>query len=130
MEKESRMLTVDWKPNPNDHYFHLDYFNPDGVNVGGVYMIWQGGNQARVIQVGQGENIGQHLRSLNKDPAIIAYNQYGKLYVTWAAVPASIRSGVARYLIDTWRPLIAKTFPMIFPIAVNSPFDSSYSLHL
>ena len=123
------MLTVDWKPNPNDPSFHLDYFNPNGVNVGGVYVIWHGGTQPRVVQVAQGENIGQHLRSLNKDPAIMAYKQYGELYVTWAAVPASIRGGVERYLIDTYRPLIATSFSMIFPIAVSSPFDSSYSIH-
>lgn len=117
------MLTVEWVQRKDDHWCRLERLDLDSVDTGGVYMIWHGGDQPRVVRVGQGGDIAQQLQRLKEAPEILAYKNYGELYVTWAAVPASKRDGVVCYLTENWSPLIGKPCPLIFPITVNSPFD-------
>lgn len=121
-EREYRLMDVEWVKCQNDRWCHLERVNVNAVETVGVYLIWHGGETSRVVRVGQGE-IAERLRWHREDPQILAYNQYGALYVTWASVPADKRDGIECYLTETWTPLISKAFPMIFPISVNSPFD-------
>ena len=115
-------MEVEWIKNQDDEWCHLDRINVQGVQTMGVYLIWHGGDLPRVIRVGQGD-IAECLHAHRTDPQILAYQQYGALYVTWASVPMANRDGIECYLTETWVPLIRhKTFPMIFPMAVNSPF--------
>ncbi len=119
---ESRMMHVDWIRCKNIGPCHLESVDLESVDMVGVYVIWHGGPQPRVVRVGQGD-IARCLQQHRDEAEILAYKKYGELFVTWADVPASKRDGIESYLTETWSPLIARTFPMIFPIAVNSPFD-------
>ena len=85
-------------------------------------MIWHGGDEPKVIRVGQGD-IAMRVAGLRKDTQVLSFKEQGELYVTWAAVSASKRDGVMSYLIENWKPLISKASPMVFPITVNSPFE-------
>jgi hypothetical protein len=114
-------MEVEWVKCQNDRGCHLERVNVDDVETVGVYLIWHDGETPRVVRVGQGET-AECLRWHREDPQTLAFKQYGELYVTWASVPASKRDGIVCYLTETWTPLIGKAFPMIFPIAVNSPF--------
>ena len=91
------------------------------VDSTGVYIIWREGNPARVVRIGKGD-IAARLGAHRRDPAVLAYNGYGTLRVTWAVVPAHQLDGVERYLANTWPPLIGDAFPAVAPLAVNSPF--------
>ena len=115
-------MEVEWVKCHDDIWCNLERVHLDDVQTVGMYLIWHGGETPRVVRVGQGD-IAEHLRWHRKDPKILAFKQYGELYVTWASVPASKRDGIECHLTETWTPLIGKAFPMIFPIAVNSPFD-------
>ena len=117
-------MKIDWVKREDDGWCHLERVNLDHVATNGVYLIWHGGENPRVIKVGQGD-IALRICKLRKDPSILAYNPYGELYVTWAQVPASKRDGVVSYLTETWLPLLNKPNSMVFPITVNSPFEES-----
>lgn len=95
--------------------------NLSKVSAYGVYIIWHGGSTPRVVRVGQGD-IAERLTAHRGDPIILAYEKFGTLYVTWAAVPVRLVDGVERYLAERWRPLIGDRFPHVAPLAVSSPF--------
>jgi len=87
----------------------------------GVYVIWHAGRPSRVVHVGQG-NIARRLALHRADPEIIQYNRKGRLFVTWAAVSSDAdRSGIARFLADRYRPLVADAPRVVVPVAVNLP---------
>lgn len=86
----------------------------------GVYVIWHGGDNPRVVRVGQGD-IADRLGRHRADNAILKYQSLG-LFVTWASVPAAQLDGVERYLADSWNPLVGDAFPDCVPIAVNQPW--------
>lgn len=117
-------MQVTWKKCGDDgHWCSLENLDLDSVgDTAGVYIIWHEGNPARVVRVGQGR-IRDRLDAHRNDPAILAYNQYGKLRVTWASVPSNERDGVEKYLSKTWVPLVGDAFPEANPIAVNSPWS-------
>jgi hypothetical protein len=115
-------MEVEWVKCQYDRWCHLEQVMVDEVETVGVYVIWHGGETPRVVRVGQGE-IAERIRWHRGDSQTLIFKQYGELYVTWASVPADKRDGIVCYLTETWTPLISKTFPLIFPIAVNLPFD-------
>jgi hypothetical protein len=91
------------------------------IDAVGVYVIWHEGNPSRVVRVGHGR-ISECLHYHQEDPEVLTYGRYGTLRVTWAAVPPNQLEGVARYLAEHWRPLVADRPLKVLPIAVNSPF--------
>lgn len=96
--------------------------NLSSVTEEGVYMIWHGGNPARVVYVGQGdvaERIAQHRTRTD----ILNYEAHGTLYVTWASVPVAQRDGVERFLADHLNPLVGDAHPQAAPISVNLPWS-------
>jgi hypothetical protein len=104
------------------HWCDLELLDLQSVTARtGVYVIWHEGNPSRVVRIGQGD-IAVRLGAHRRDPAFLAYRKYGKLRVTWAAVPAHQLDGVERYLANSWPPLIGDAFPDAAPLAVNSPF--------
>ena len=117
------MISVTWmKCGNNGHYCDLELLDLNSITAkGGVYVIWHEGNPSRVVRIGQGD-IASRLAAHRQDPAILAYKRFGKLRVTWAAVPDHQRDGVERYLANTWPPLVGDAFPAVVPLAVNSPF--------
>ena len=86
----------------------------------GVYIIWHGGQAAKVVYVGQG-TIRDRLREHRSDNRIQQYAGFD-LFATWASVPPQNRSGVERHLADKWQPLVGTNHPDANPIEVNSPW--------
>ena len=116
------MLNLHWIKAQNGNWLPLEDVNLDDVNTAGVYVIWHTGNPGRVVYVGQGDVKARLTSHRTNNKAILNYRQQGALRVTWAAVPASQRDGVERYLADTWKPLVGDAHPDVLPIAVNSPW--------
>lgn len=119
------MLQLKWKKCGDDnHWCSLKLLKLETANADGVYVIWHEGNEdvpPRTVKVGQGDvpdRLGKH----RKDARITAYEKYGALRVTWAAVPAEQKDGVERYLADLLNPLVGDAYPDVEPIPVNSPF--------
>lgn len=94
-----------------------EYFNKD---VSGVYVIWHGGPNPKVVCVGRG-NIKECITKHRKDPKIQQY-EYLELYVTWASVPKEYQDGAGAYLADEWDPIVGERHPQTPPIKVNSPW--------
>lgn len=94
-----------------------EHFN----NMNGVYVIWHGGTDPRVVYVDQG-NIKERLTAHRSDKRIQQYD-YLDLYVTWATVPEAYRKGVVEYLANVWNPKIPHHKQNIPPIEVNSPWQ-------
>jgi hypothetical protein len=116
------MISVAWMKYGSDgHYCDLELLDLGTITAkNGVYLIWHEGDH-RVVRIGQGD-IGTRLGAHRRDSAVLACKKYGKLRVTWAAVPAHQLDGVERYLSNTWPPLIGDAFPDVAPLVVNSPF--------
>jgi hypothetical protein len=120
---EVRWITCKGDGGQGTQWCPLETVDLESIGViAGVYIIWHEGNPSRVVRVGQGAPIKDRLGAHRLDREITAYGQIGKLRVTWAAVPASQRDGVERYLADKWKPLVGDAFPNAVPIAVNSPW--------
>ena len=94
-----------------------DHFN----DKDGVYMIWHGGPEPKVVYIGQG-NIRERLYDHRNDPKIQQYTHLD-LYVTWATVFGQDRNGVEAYLADYWNPKVGERHPDARHIHVNSPWD-------
>jgi hypothetical protein len=114
------MLPLQWVRLENGGFCPFQTVNLTNVAANGIYIIWHGGQPARVVRVGQGD-IADRLNAHRRDPQILAYRAYG-LWVTWAAVSAAQRDGVERYLADQYPPLVGDAFPAVSPIAVNAPW--------
>jgi len=98
----------------------LNLDHPYFSAVEGVYIIWHGGANPRVVYVGEGV-IADRLRAHRTDARILKYGMYG-IFVTWATVGPSMRPGVERFLADHFRPLVGDRVPNAEPISVNSPW--------
>jgi len=92
----------------------------DAFNGGGVYIIWHGGEEARVVYVGQG--VLRDRLSDHRDDARIQAYAHLTLYATWAAVQADQRDGVEAYLSQECAPLVGERRPAATPISVNLPW--------
>ena len=62
------------------------------IGLGGVYIIWHGGQNPRTIYVGQGQ-VADRLKAHRSDPSILKYSSLG-LFVTWAKVDSPSQNGV------------------------------------
>lgn len=125
------MLEVEWVKSTAGSWLSLERVDLAQVKTEGVYLIWHGAyarknergegvtQQGRWVRVGQGI-IKQRLEVHRADSSILAYRA-GTLYVTWAAVSASQRDGVERYLGEQLSPLVAERFPQAPPIQVRLP---------
>jgi hypothetical protein len=92
----------------------------------GVYIIWHGGPNSRVVRIGQGV-IRDRLDDHCQNPEITNHEQEG-LFVTWARVPMHQRDGVEAFLKERLDPLIGDRFPTAIPIPVNLPWKAEESL--
>ena len=90
-------------------------------SLGGVYIIWHGGQNASVVRVGQGESIRDRLKTHRQDPEVRKYAHLG-LFATWAQVTTANRDGIERFLAEKWKPKVGSKFPAVPAIEVNSPW--------
>lgn len=94
----------------------------DAFDAGGVYIIWYGGTDPRVVYVGQALVLRDRLAAHRGDDRVLAYRRFG-LYVTWTVLGAAERDAVEAYLADSYSPLVGDRHPDVPPTAVNSPWD-------
>lgn len=116
-------MIVHWMQCLGDQWcglFDLDLNHSHFNNLSGVYIIWHGGPDAKVVYVGQG-NIRERIVAHRTEPEITKYRA-NRLYVTWTSLPEDYRDGVERYLTDKWYPLVGVEHPRVTPIQVNSPW--------
>lgn len=124
MPKEGDFMTdrrVFWKRCGTDlHWCNLARLDLKEIKDIGVYIIWHGGQNPRVVRIGQG-NISDRL-SQHRSNSIIT--SFGELFVTWTAVASQFdRDGIEKHLAEVWQPLVGEAFPNVAPISVNSPFS-------
>lgn len=115
------MVALTWIKSTKNEWLSFETFNLADVKSTGVYTIWHGGQNPRIVYVGQGD-IHDRLTAHRNDSAITTYNQSGLLMVTWAAVPAGQMDGVERFLADRLKPLVGVHHPKVDPISVNLPW--------
>ena len=105
------------------------------IDISGVYVIWAGIRDRKILRVGSGKIIQRFRKHLN-DPDVLQYYSHG-LYATWATIPLSYKSsnpfpttpfkdrmrGVERYLSIVLAPvLLGERFPAnVEMVAVNPP---------
>src|SRR5437879_5138203 len=99
-------LTVTWHRYPNGCWCALAELNladPHFAGREGVYIIWRGSDNHRVVRVGQGV-IADRLQAHRGDREILSHGP--ALLATWADVALHHRDGVERYLAEHYRPLV------------------------
>jgi len=101
---------------------NIDLTHPYLDSIEGVYIIWHGGRNLRVVRVGQGV-VRDRLNVHRKNKAVLQYTNSGPLRVTWATVDARYRDGVERYLTERLEPLVEDRFLTVPPIEVNLPYQ-------
>ena len=105
-------------------YKWLDFMRLDlnQVQGSGVYVIWHGGENPRVIRVGQG-NFATKFTLHRESPRLMWYASQGKLFVTWAAISSQAHcDGIENYLTQLFSPLLADRVASVPPLPVRSPF--------
>lgn len=115
--------TLDWVKCTGDQWCPLSTLNlehPHFNGLRGVYIIWHGGKQPRVLYVGQG-NIADRLREHRSDNQFLLYFPHG-LFATWASIDENSMDGVESFLISKSRPLISTQAPTTGIISVNFPW--------
>ena len=113
-------MDLTWIKCKGDVWCSFENVNVDQISSDGVYIIWHGGDNARVVYVGQGD-VAARITDHREDDQILYYSQFG-LYVTWADVASAHRDGVERYLAGRYPPLVGEAFPDVIPIEVNAPW--------
>ena len=109
------------KSTKNEWLYFESFTNLENISTNGVYIIWHGGQNPRVVYVGKGD-IRSRLTAHRNDRTITIYNQSGPLFITWAAVSAAEQNGVERFLADRLNPLVGERHPAVVPIPVNMPW--------
>jgi len=118
------MQQLKWIQCQGDVWCKLDTVNLNHQhfnNMGGVYIIWHGGSNARTVYVGKG-NIKSRLIEHRNNSEIQVFSSLG-LYVTWALVlPPSTRDGIEAYLAKRLDPLVGSRHPEVRLIETNLPW--------
>ena len=117
------MQKLKWMKTYDGKWVNLEQLDLRHVNMQGVYMIWHGGENPRIVRIGQG-NIAERLRSHLTNLQIMRFKDYGPLMVTWAQVDnPQICEGIQRYLAEQFKPAIKERMPELPAIAAASPFS-------
>ena len=115
-------VEVQWMKCEGDIWCPLEDLDLSAIAEGsaGVYIIWHGGQNPRVVRVGQG-NFRDRFSAHRNDPQITQYRNDGLLHVTWAELPQSNRNGVEFYLFTSLRPIVG-TVSWAPVISANLPW--------
>ena len=95
---------VDW----DSCRFHPSYI-PSDEYLNGVYIIWD--SRMGVIKIGKG-NIPKNLNKDFKDEKIEFYASQEVARVKYGHVSEEKQAGLERYLIETYKPLLAKSLDL------------------
>lgn len=103
------------------NFLDLNLSHAHFESLQGIYIIWHGGQNPRVVYVGKGK-ISERLEYHRRRPEILKYSYLG-LFVTWASVPSVSQEGVERYLANRFSPLIGERYPeSVNEVSVNLPW--------
>ena len=94
-----------------------DYF----AKSEGVFVIWAGMDDKKIIMVGSG-NIKKKLEEAKNDHAVTAFIKAG-VFVSWIEVSMLKRNSAEVFLHNTLTPLITVNKPKGIPMKVNLPWD-------
>ena len=114
-------MLLSWNRCTNGNWCNLEYIDLSKISVIGVYVIWHGAPNPKVVRVGQGD-VSSRLNDHRNSNEVMKYKTNGGLYVTWANVPSNLLGGVEVFLGNLFQPLVGVRFPNVTPIPVNSPF--------
>lgn len=118
-------MQLNWIKCKGDVWCKLNSVNLDHEHFNnryGVYIIWHGGANPRVVYVGQG-NIKDCIEHHRQNPDVQKYEHLG-LYVTWARVSDDYINNAKAYLADKWDPIVSEHHSQAPPTEVNSPWSS------
>lgn len=116
------MQNLQWVKSIDAKWFNLAKLDLTHIHTTGVYIIWHGGSNPRIVRVGHG-NIASRLTAHRMNHQIMRFGDYGPVMVTWADLPdLNRREGVTRYLTEEFLPLIKDRVPEVAPILASSPF--------
>jgi hypothetical protein len=94
------MLRLDWIHREDGQWCHLERVDLDCIDTGGVYLIWHGGDEPKVVRVGQGGDLAQHLQRLKETPEILAYKDRGELYLSDGKLESTHRQALSACISD------------------------------
>ena len=121
------MIRLDWGDPGSDTWRPLrtDFSDLGGT---GVYIVRQA--TGATVVVGQGV-VKDRLSALQKDGRVLRYDSPGSpLQATWATIEglqqtrmlyATQLDGIERYLAETLKPLIVRSYPDVAPVPVPLP---------
>jgi len=116
-------LEVKWERTDQCYWRELmkiDFADPEFKRLRGIFIIWHGGNNPRVIYIGHGD-IPTQLEKLRVKQEFQKYIPIG-LYVTWAKFKPEHMKGVHRYLNYKLKPSLSMCKIEDHQIYVNLPF--------
>ena len=88
----------------------------------GLYIIWHGGPDPRIVRIGKGD-IAVRLLSHRQNLQIMRYENQGALMVTWAVLHDPHRQAcVEKYLNEKFPPLVRDHLTDMPPERIRSPF--------
>ena len=121
----TQSMNLNWNKCQGEVWCNFNAVNLDHShfnNTEGVYVIWHGGTNPKVVYVGRG-NIRERIREHRQRTDIQEYSRF-TLFVTWAKVAPEFQEGVEAYLASYWKPKAEKKHPTAEHITVNSPWHS------
>jgi hypothetical protein len=87
----------------------------------GICMVWIGEVAQKALFVGRGD-VRSSIASLRQGGELKRFRKLGKMYVTWAMLPAAQQAGVEQFLVKTLNPVIRRPLCAAQPIVVNFPW--------
>ncbi len=121
---DPRSLVSDWHRDLDGSLHTLADFTrrfPPGMAAGGVYLVGFGSRRLTALVAGHSEDISHDLSLLALDGQVTGFRRYGGLHATYLTAPAAFRAGIARFLIERLRPVLADRIPLVGPEAVPLP---------
>ncbi|NNE56906.1 MAG: hypothetical protein HKN36_02260 [Hellea sp.] len=111
-----------WAKSIDNKWVNLSNMDLTNLHATGVYIIWHGGNNPRIVRIGQG-NIAARLAAHRLNHQIMRFAEDGPMMVTWAEISDQARrDGIEAYLVRQFTPLIKDQISHVLPIAASSPF--------
>lgn len=111
-----------WAKSIDNKWLNLSNLDLTNLHATGVYIIWHGGENPRIVRIGQG-NIAARLAAHRLNHQIMRYVESGPMMVTWAEIDAqATRDGVEVHLVNQFTPLIKDKTAEVRPLQANSPF--------
>ena len=107
---------IPWQRDERGYYHRLLRLRPRDAGLfgtGGVYVIWHRGVRPRWIYIGASKDLGEAIDRARDSEAVLGYEAFGGVYVTWAPVRQEFRDGVVAYLRASLEPELDLVFASV-----------------